>query len=65
MPDTPELFAKFGQPRGQKDGCCFPLTNLAGLFNRSGRLIMGNPGTSTGRLLVSHRTSEEKPRDVC
>lgn len=39
MPDTPELQSTFGQPKGQKTGCGFPMASLAGLFHRSGLLV--------------------------
>jgi hypothetical protein len=40
MPDTPQLQKHFGQPRGQKPGCGFPVAHLLALFDlRSGMLL--------------------------
>lgn len=39
MPDTPALQSAFGQPRGQRPGCGFPVANLVGLFQRRGLLV--------------------------
>lgn len=33
MPDTPELREHFGQPRGQRPGCGFPVAHLLALFH--------------------------------
>jgi hypothetical protein len=33
MPDTPELQEHFGQPRGQRPGCGFPVAHILALFH--------------------------------
>lgn len=33
MPDTPELRTHFGQPKGQRKGCGFPVAHLLALFH--------------------------------
>ena len=35
MPDTPQLRRHFGQPKGQRPGCGFPVGHLLALFNAS------------------------------
>ena len=39
MPDTQELQDHFGQPRGQKSGCGFPVGHLLALFDRDSGLM--------------------------
>lgn len=36
MPDTPQLQKHFGQPKGQRPGCGFPIGHLLALFNATG-----------------------------
>lgn len=40
MPDTPELQKAFGQPKGQKKGCGFPMAHLLVLFDAATGLLM-------------------------
>lgn len=40
MPDTPELQWAFGQPRGQKEGCGFPMAKVVGLFHGGSGLLV-------------------------
>ena len=40
MPDTPELRAAFGLPRGQADGCGFPMAHLLVLFSAATGLLL-------------------------
>jgi hypothetical protein len=39
-PDTPVLQAEFGQPRGQKPGCGFPVPKLLALFDAFSGLVV-------------------------
>lgn len=40
MPDTPALQKAFGQPKGQKDGCGFPVAHLLVLFDAATGLLL-------------------------
>ena len=40
MPDTPELRQTFGQPRGQAEGCGFPVAHLLVLFSATTGLLL-------------------------
>ncbi len=40
MSDTPELQDAFGQPRGQKLGCGFPMAKIVGLFHGGSGLLV-------------------------
>jgi hypothetical protein len=40
MPDTPELQARFGQPRNQAPGCGFPVMRLLALFHAGTGFLM-------------------------
>lgn len=39
MPDTPELQQHFGQPRGQKEGCGFPMASFVALIHSGTGII--------------------------
>ncbi len=40
MSDTPALQSAFGQPRGQKPGCGFPVAKIVGLFHGGSGLLV-------------------------
>lgn len=40
MPDTPSLQKHFGQPRGQKKGCGFPIAHFVALFHAGTGMIV-------------------------
>lgn len=53
-PDTPELQKEFGQPKGQKPGCGFPVPKLLGLFDAFSGLII----ECLGFALYTHEQSK-------
>lgn len=57
MPDTPENQALYPQPRGQKEGCGFPVMRLVGLFSlATGALVaLARGPLSEGEGTLLHR----------
>lgn len=53
-PDTPELQKEFGQPKGQKPGCGFPVPKLLGLVEAFSGLII----ECLGFALYTHEQSD-------
>lgn len=67
MPDTPALQKHFGQPKGQKPGCGFPIANLVTLFRASSQVLVDwvIAPLYSHEAAIAHRLLEHlKPGDV-